>query len=127
VENKEKQNTKLVLLLLPLPLPLPLLPLLLPLLLLPLLQLFYGPLDCVWDYPGEPIPERLNQEGKTNLDLLEQEILSGSSISCTYANLHLAPDRITTPASHHSVFTGWMPFLLHNQEHQSTEGTEVVF
>ena len=23
-----------------------------------LLQLFYGPLVCVWDYPGEPVPER---------------------------------------------------------------------
>jgi len=29
------------------------------------LQLFYGPLDIVQDYPGEPVPER-----KTNLDLL---------------------------------------------------------
>jgi len=39
-----------------------------------------------------------------------------------YANhLHLAPDR-TTPLPHHSVFTGRMPFLLPNQQHQSTEG-----
>jgi len=22
------------------------------------LQLFYGPLDFVWDYPGERVPER---------------------------------------------------------------------
>jgi len=22
------------------------------------LQPFYGPLDYVWDYPGEPVPER---------------------------------------------------------------------
>jgi len=29
--------------------------------------------DFVWDYPGEPAPERYNQEGKTNLDLLEQD------------------------------------------------------
>jgi len=27
-----------------------------------------------------------------------------------------------TPAPHHSVFTGRMPFLLPNQQHQSTEG-----
>jgi len=27
------------------------------------------------------------------------------------------------PAPHHSGFTGWMPFLLPNQQHQSTEGT----
>jgi len=26
--------------------------------LLLLLQLFYGPLDCVWDYLGEPVLER---------------------------------------------------------------------
>jgi len=33
------------------------------------------------------------QEGKTNLDLLEQEIVSGSGISWAYANLFLTPDR----------------------------------
>jgi len=33
------------------------------------------------------------QKGKTNLDLLEQEIVSGSFISWAYANLHHAPDR----------------------------------
>jgi len=26
------------------------------------------------------------------------------------------------PAPHHSFFTGWMPFLLPNQQHQSIEG-----
>ena len=36
--------------------------------------------------------------------LLEQEIVSGGGISWAYARLHLAPDRITTPAPHHSVF-----------------------
>jgi len=38
--------------------------------------------------PGEPVPERY-QEGKTNLDLLEQEMVIGSGISWewTYANL----------------------------------------
>jgi len=29
---------------------------------------------------------------------------------------------ITTPVPHHSVFTGRMPFLPPNQQHQSTEG-----
>jgi len=58
-----------------------------------LLQPFYGPLDWVWDYLGEPVPERYNQEGKTNLDLLEQETVSGSGISWTYANLCLTPYR----------------------------------
>jgi len=39
-----------------------------------------------------------------------------------YANhFYLAPD-ITMPEPHHSVFTGRMPFLLPNQQHQSTEG-----
>jgi len=37
-------------------------------------------LHYVWDNPGEPAPQRY-QEGKTNLDLLEQEIVSGSGIS----------------------------------------------
>ena len=37
-------------------------------------------LDFVRDYPGEPAPERKNLEGKTNLDLLEQEIVSGNGI-----------------------------------------------
>jgi len=29
------------------------------------------------------------------------------------------------PAPHHSVFTGWMPFLPPNQQRQSTEGMVV--
>ena len=56
--------------------------------------------------------------------LLKQEPVSGSAISWAYASLHLAPDRIPTPATHHSVFfTGRMPFLPPNQQRQSTEGT----
>jgi len=38
-------------------------------------------LDFVRDYRGKLAPERENEEGKTNLDLLEQEIVSGSGIS----------------------------------------------
>ena len=45
------------------------------------------------DNLGKPAPEKQNHSGKTNLDLLEQEIVSGSGISWAYANLHLAPDR----------------------------------
>jgi len=44
------------------------------------------------------------QKGKTNLDLLEQEIVSDSNISwaiCKYAAL---PKQITMPTLHHSVF-----------------------
>ena len=36
--------------------------------------------------------------------LLKQETVSGGGIIWAYASLHLAPDRITTPAPHHSVF-----------------------
>jgi len=39
------------------------------------------------------------QKGKTNLDFTE-----------------------AVPAPHHSVFTGWMPFLPPNRQRQSTEG-----
>ena len=42
---------------------------------------FTALLDFVRDYPDEPTPERYHQEGKANLDLLEQEIVSGSGIS----------------------------------------------
>jgi len=31
--------------------------------------------------------------------------------------------QITTPVPHHSVFTGQMPFLPPDQQHQNTEGT----
>jgi len=44
---------------------------------------FMALLDFVQDYLGELVAERYNQEGKTNQDLLEQEIVSGSGISCT--------------------------------------------
>ena len=54
--------------------------------------------------------------------LLKQETLSGSGISwaiCT--SLHLAPDR--QPHQHPTTlfFTGRMPFLPPNQQHQSAE------
>jgi len=42
-----------------------------------------------------------------------------------YANLHLAPDRITMPASHHSVFRGRIPFQPSNQQHQKHEGWSI--
>jgi len=44
------------------------------------------------------------------------------ALAGTYASLHLAPDR--QPRQHPPLgfFTGWMPFLLPNQQHQRTEG-----
>jgi len=40
-----------------------------------------------------------------------------------YASLHLTPDR--QPRQHPTTqfFTGWMPFLPPNQQHQSTDNT----
>ena len=77
---------------------------------------FTALLDFFRDYLGELLPERYNQEGETNLDSLEQETVSGSSISWAICKL---------PASQHSVFTGRMPFLPPNQQRESTEGTVV--
>jgi len=51
------------------------------------------------------------QKGKTNLDLLEQETVNGSGISWAMCKSAPCPRQITMPASHHSVFTGRMPFL----------------
>jgi len=47
---------------------------------------FMALLDPVQDHPGEPTPERQNQEVKTNRDLLEQEIVGGSGISWAICN-----------------------------------------
>ena len=77
---------------------------------------FNGPLS--WTTRVSPF-----QIGKTNLDLLEQEIMSGGGISramiCEPAP---RPRQITMPVPHHSVFTGQMAFLPPNQQRQSTEG-----
>jgi len=34
---------------------------------------------------------------------------------------------MTTPALHHSFFTGWMPFLPPNQQRQSTEDKKLSY
>ena len=44
-----------------------------------------------------------HQKGKTNLDSLEQEIVSGSGINWAICNSAPHPRQITMPASHHSV------------------------
>jgi len=44
------------------------------------------------------------QKGKTNLDLLEQEVVSGSGISWAISKSAPHPRKITMPAPHHSVF-----------------------
>ena len=60
------------------------------------------------------------RKGKTNLDLLEQEIMSGSGIC--WAMCKSAPHP-RQPRQHPTTqfFTGRMPFLLPNQQRQSTE------
>ena len=54
--------------------------------------------------------------------LLKQQTMSGSGISWAICKSAPRSRQITMPAPHHSVFTGQMPFLLPNQQHQSTEG-----
>ena len=58
---------------------------------------------------------------KTNLDLLEQEIVSGSGICWVICKSAPHPRQ---PRQHPNTqfFTGWMPFLLPNQQRQSTKG-----
>ena len=53
--------------------------------------------------------------------LLKQETVSGSGISWTICKSAPCSTQITTPATHHSVFTGRMPFLPPNQQRQSTD------
>jgi len=67
------------------------------------------------DNLSKPAPE-----GKSFWILPEQ---GGSGFSCSICK-SFAPHSIqtTTPAPHHSVFTGQMPFLPLNQQRQSTEG-----
>ena len=60
-------------------------------------HLFRGPLDFVWDYPGEPVPEPI-------WILLKQETVNGSSISWAICKSAPRPSQITLPAPHHSVF-----------------------
>jgi len=78
-------------------------------------QLFNGPLS------GTTRVSRY-QKGRTNLDLLDQEIMSGSGFSWDICKFTPHFRQITMPASHHSVFTGRMPFRPPNQQRQSTEG-----
>ena len=54
--------------------------------------------------------------------LLKQETVSGSGISWAICKSAPCCRQITTPAPHHSLFTGWMPFPPPNRQRQSTEG-----
>ena len=65
------------------------------------------------------------RKGKTNLDLLEQEIVSGSGICWAMCKSASNPRQ---PRQHHTTqfFTGRMPFLLPNQQRESTEGNTTI-
>jgi len=55
------------------------------------------------------------QKGKTNLDLLEQEIGSDRQWhQLGYMQICTSPQTDNHASTHHSVFTGWMPFLQPN-------------
>jgi len=65
------------------------------------------------------------QKGKTNLDFSEakdSEWQWHQLISWAICKSASCSRLTTTPAPHHSVFTGCMPFLPPNQQCQSTEG-----
>jgi len=64
------------------------------------------------------------EKGKTNLDLTEARDSECSGISWAICKSAHCSSQITTPAPHHSVFTGRMPFLPPNQQRQSTEGIQ---
>jgi len=87
--------------------------------LLPLLHLFSG---TTW------VSRYWKGKGKTSLDLKAARgdgVLGCSGISWTLCK-QSAPHcrQITTPTPHHSIFTGWILFLMPNQQCQSTEGKE---
>jgi len=54
------------------------------------------------DNLGKMAPEKQNHSGKTNLDLLEQEIVSGSGISWAICKSAPWSTQITMLARHHS-------------------------
>jgi len=57
------------------------------------------------------VTRKVKQEGKTNLELLQQEKVSGNGISWAICKFAPRPREVTTPASHHSVF--YRPEALH--------------
>jgi len=59
--------------------------------------------------------------------LVEQETMSGNGISWAICKSAPCCRQTTTPAPHHSFFTGRMPFLPPNQQRQSTEGKGAIW
>ena len=71
--------------------------------------------------PGLPGSARTRKIKSIRI-LLKQQTVSGSGISWAICKSAPHSRQITMPAPHHSLFIGWMPFLLPNQQRQRTEG-----
>ena len=82
---------------------------------------FTALLEFVQDTQVSRYQKGKTRKVKTNLDLLEQEIVSGSGICWAIRKSAPHPRQ---PCQHPTTqfFTGRMPFLPPNQQHQSTEG-----
>jgi len=68
-----------------------------------LLHYYYNYFMAPWTLSGTTRVSKY-QKGKTNLDLLEQETVSGSGTSWAICKSALHPRQTTMPAFHHSVF-----------------------
>jgi len=68
-----------------------------------LLHYYYNRFAAPWTLPGTSRMSRY-QKGKTNLDLLEQETVSGSGISWAICKSARCTRQITMSAPHQSVF-----------------------
>jgi len=78
----------------------------------------------IYCYTTSVFPEHLAPERQTILDFNEARDNGVAVASAGPSCKSFAPHsrQITMPVLHHSVFTGWMPFLPPNQQRQSTEG-----
>jgi len=67
------------------------------------------------------------QKGETDLDFTEARDSEWQWHQLGHMQVCTSDNQITTPAPHHSkFFTGRMPFMPPNQQHQSTEGITVT-
>jgi len=66
------------------------------------------------------------QKGKTNLDFTEARDSEWQWHQLGHIKSASRSRQITMPTPHYSVITGRMPFLLPNQQRQSTEGKELL-
>jgi len=80
---------------------------------------------ALWILSGT-LQVRWYQKGKTNLDFTEARDCEWQWYQLGHMQICTSPRQITTQAPHHSAFTGWMPFLPPNQQHQITEGTTIT-